>query len=566
MPALATPLLLTLAACTKTPADLVIDDAQVYTLDPSSRTAAGFAVTNGAIVYVGDDLRPYIGPDTREIALGGAPVLPAFHDAHTHLLWSGADLLMVSLYAATTVSELQDTLRTWADAHPDEAWVQGGGWDTSVFYGHIDRTTLDAVVSDRPAYVYSSDSHIGLASTLALAAAGITAATPDPVDGTIERDADGEPTGVLLEGAMSLVDTLLPPYSDATVDEGLRNAQAQANRYGIVSVVDANVDRWMLEGYDRADAQGALSVRVFGEVEVDPGDVGAADEIVDWANEFGSDCVTVGGAKVYLDGIIESETAYLLEPYEDGTRFTPYFQDAELQALACEVDAAGLQLHAHAIGDGAVRQFLDAIEAAEACNGPRDRRPLAAHLEVVDPEDAARFAELGVYADFQPLWAYPDSYIQDLTWPVIGPERSEWLYPIGAVVDAGGTFVGGSDWSVTSQNPMLAIEVAVTRQDPWSNAGPVLTPQHAVDVETAIRAYTSEGARASFEEDRSGTLEVGKQADFIVLTEDPFVVDPSALSDIKVKQTWLDGRQVYLGEPAADTKDEAERRDHPKGW
>lgn len=550
--------MLLLAACNRTPVDLVVEDAVVHTMDAASSTPTGFAVDDGRIVYVGDTLNPYIGPDTTVLSLAGSAVLPAFHDAHTHLLWSGADLLMVDLYGATTVTELQDTVSAWADAHPDEAWVQGGGWDTSTFYGVIDRTTLDAVVSDRPAYVYSSDAHIGLASTLALEAAGITADTPDPADGTIERDADGEPTGVLLEGAMSLVDSLLPPYADSTVDEGLRNAQSQANRYGLVGVTDAYIDEWMLEGYARAEQRGELTIRVFGEVEVPPESKGATAEILDWANTYDSEHVTVGGAKVFLDGIIESQTAYMLEPYVDGSTFTPYYTDSDLARLGCELDGAGLQLHAHAIGDGAVRQFLDLIEAVEACNGPRDRRPLAAHLEVIDPDDIGRFAELGVYADFQPLWAYPDSYIEDLTEPVIGPERSEWLYPIGAVVDAGGTFVGGSDWSVTSQNPMLAIEVAVTRQDPWANDGRVLTEQHLVDVETAIRAYTSLGAEASFSEEETGTLEVGKRADFVVLTDDPFVVDPHALSDVKVKQTWMDGVRVYAGE-AADAKDEPRR-------
>ena len=197
---------LLLAACARTPADVVVEDARVYTMDDTSTVAEGFAVDDGRVVYVGDHLTPYIGPDTTVLELGGSAVLPAFQDAHDHLLWSGADLLMVDLYSATTVEGLQDTVATWAAAHPEEAWVQGGGWDTSTFYGVIDRTTLDAVVSDRPAYVYSSDAHIGLASTLALAAAGITADTPDPVDGTIERDADGNPTGVLLEGAMSLVE------------------------------------------------------------------------------------------------------------------------------------------------------------------------------------------------------------------------------------------------------------------------------------------------------------------------------------------------------------------------
>ena len=436
---------------------------------------------------------------------------------------------------------------------------------SSPLLGAIDRTTLDAVVTDRPAYVYSSDAHIGLASSLALAAAGITAATPDPVDGTIERDAQGEPTGILLEGAMSLVDPFLPAYSDETVDQGLRDAQSEANGYGIVSVVDANVDAWMLEGYQRADSKGALSVRVFGAAQVDPGDPDPVGHLRDWAVTYGSPRVSVGAAKLYLDGIIESETAYMLEPYEDGTNGTPVFSDAELVALATELDAAGLQLHAHAIGDGAVRQLLDAVAAVEINNGRRDRRPLVAHVEVVDPADVPRFAELGVLADFQAFWAWPDSYIQDLTWPVIGPERSEWLYPIGPVVEAGGTFVGGSDWSVTSQNPLLAIEAAVTRQNPSSNAGPVLTPGSVVSPLIALRAYTSEGAKASFSEEYSGTLEVGKRADFVVLNEDILAVEPGAISEIRVLQTWLEGERVY--ERSARTADPKlrQRQHHGEG-
>lgn len=557
-----------LIACASPPtgtADLVLQGGTVYTMDEAKTAAGAIAVQDGAIVYVGDDASAYVGPGTSVVELAGHTVLPGFHDAHTHLIWSGADLLMVDLYAATTVAELQSTVSDWASAHPDEAWVQGGGWDTSAFYGVIDKSTLDAVVSDRPAYVYSADSHIGLASTLALAEAGITADTPDPIDGTIERDEAGAPTGVLLEGAMSLVDTLIPPYSDATVDEGLANAQTEANSYGVTSINDANVADWMLAGYARADADHRLTVRVSGAAEVDPGDTDAVARLTAWQAEYTSDRVHLDAAKLYLDGIIESETAYMLEPYEDGTNFTPYFTDAELGAVATQLDAAGFQLHAHAIGDGAVRQFLDTIEVVETNNGPRDRRPLAAHLEVVDPADIPRFGELGVYADFQALWAYPDSYIQDYTWPVIGEERSEWLYPIGPVVDAGGTFVGGSDWSVTSQNPLLAIEVAVTRQEPAYNRGPVLVAGSAVDVLTAMRAYTSDGARASFDEETTGTIEVGKRADLVVLGRDPFAVDPSELSEIRVRQTYVDGELVYDWSTATERVAAPERRAHTEG-
>ena len=560
-------MLLLILACTspETPADVVMTGGNIHTMDATNSGAQALAIRDGVLVYVGDDASAFVGPDTREQALGGATVLPAFHDAHTHLLWSGADLLMVDLYSAVTTDELQAEILAWAEANPDEAWVQGGGWDTSLFYGRIDASLLDAVVPDRPAYVYSADSHIGLASTLALAAAGITADTPDPSDGTIERDADGNPTGVLLEGAMTLVDSLIPAYAAATVDHGLKDAQQEANRYGVVSVVDANVTEWMLEGYARADARGALSVRVFGAGQVDPGDTGAVERLTAWQVEYGSPRVTVNAAKLYLDGIIESGTATMIEPYEDGSNGTPVFTDDDLRSLATALDAAGFQLHAHAIGDGAVRQFLDTIALVEADNGNRDRRPLAAHLEVVDPDDIGRFAELGVLADFQAVWAWPDSYIQQLTWPVIGDERSQWLYPIGQIVAAGGTYVGGSDWSVTSQNPFEAIEAAVTRQNPYLNDGPVLTPDALVDVLTAVRAYTSAGASASFSDDISGSIEVGKQADLVVLDDDPLTLNPYDLSQLRVGQTWLDGVRVFALDPSQPEDSARVRRHHGEG-
>lgn len=557
-------MLLLILACSspENPADVVFDGGNIHTMDATNSNNRALAIRDGVLVYVGDDASAFIGPDTRVQDLAGATVLPAFHDAHNHLIWSGADLLMVDVYAAQTTDEIQAEVLAWAEANPDEAWVHGGGWDTSLFYGKIDKSLLDEVVTDRPAYIYSSDSHIGLASTLALAAAGITSATPDPYDGTIERDADGNPTGILLEGAMTLVDSLIPTYADATVDRGLKNAQEEANRYGLVSVVDANVSEWMLEGYARADAKGMLTVRVFGAVEVGPDDTDAVEQLSAWQLEYGSPRVSVNAAKLYLDGIIESGTAAMIEPYEDGSNGAYMFTDEELQTVATTLDAAGFQLHAHAIGDGAVRQFLDAVAAVEAANGNRDRRPLAAHIEVVDPDDIGRFAELGVLADFQAVWAWPDSYIQQLTWPVIGDERSEWLYPIGQIVAAGGAYVGGSDWSVTSQNPFEAIEAAVTRQNPYLNDGPVLTPAALVDVLTAVRAYTSAGASASFTDDISGSIEVGKQADLVVLEHDPLTVDPADLSQLRVGQTWLDGVRVFALDPSEPNEVARDRRPH----
>jgi len=247
---------------------------------------------------------------------------------------------------------------------------------------------------------------------------------------------------------------------------------------------------------------------------------------------------------VFLDGVIETQTALLIEPYVDGTVFDPLFTEEQLHTVLADADAAGLQVHAHVIGDGAVRQILDGFEWLESERGPADRRPLLAHLELIHPDDLPRFAALGAYADVQALWALPDEYITELTVPVIGPERAEWLYPIGALYDAGATVVAGSDWSVTSMNPFEAIEVAVTRKDWEDPEGEVLTPQHRVTAEQIFRAYTIDGARAVFLEDEIGSITVGKRADLVIVDRDPLAVDAGELADLVVEATYFEGAQV----------------------
>lgn len=538
-------------------------EGHIYTLDAANTEVEVMVIQGGEIVYTGTraGAQSWWDEGLVEVKLAGHTLLPGFHDAHTHLIWSAADLLNVDLYSATTVEELQAAVLEWADNNPSAEWIQGGGWDMSIFDGQLHKSQLDAVVPDRPTSLYAADGHSSFVNSLALSMAGITKNTPDPEDGRIERDQNGEPTGILRESAMTLVDELMPLMPDSQVDQGLVMGMAEANAYGITTIIDASVDDWMLAGYRRAEDVGQLTLRVHGAVEVLPGDPENLSYIESLRDEFGSDRVMVDAGKFYIDGIIESQTAAMLEPYEDGTNGLANFTDPELLAAARELDQAGFQLHAHAIGDGAVRQFLDAVEGVISSNGARDRRPLVAHLEVIDPTDIPRFVEVGALANFQPLWAYPDSYIVDLTWPVIGEARSEWLYPIGAVVQTGASVVAGSDWSVSSMNPFEAIEVAVTRQDPWEDAGPILTPQHQVDVLTAIRAYTSEGARASFSENELGTLDVGKRADFIIVDRNPFTLDPYGLSDVVVLETWLEGGRVFTwGE--SEVRQSPRRRPH----
>jgi predicted amidohydrolase YtcJ len=529
------------------PTTLIVRSGTIHTMDDNRTVAEAMVVRNGEIVYIGDDegTQTYEDLDTTILELSYKTVLPGFHDTHTHLISGGTDLLYVDLFAATNVEELVDTVRTWADQNPQEPWVQGSGWSMATFDALLHKSQLDAVVADRPVFLVSSDGHSAFANGMALELAGIGPDTPDPEDGQIERDDKGDLTGVLQEAALELVADLIPPYPLDRVDKGLALAMHEANRFGITTIVDASVREWMLAGYARAEAAGSLTLRVHGAVWIEPDMLDDLGQVEALRSQYSSERVQVDSVKFFVDGLIESETAFMLEPYTSGANGTPIYSDEELRAAAIALDALGFQLHAHVIGDGATRQFLDAVEAVIEANGNRDRRPQLAHLEVVHPDDWPRFAALGAHANFQMFWAYPDPYIQELTWPLLGEQRSQYLYPIGGLHAAGATIVAGSDWSVSTMNPFEAIEVAITRQDPSINAGEVLTPDQRIDVETALAAYTSQGAKATFSEDLVGSLEVGKRADFVIVDGDPFAIPASDLSDVKVEATWLDGEQVF---------------------
>jgi predicted amidohydrolase YtcJ len=526
---------------------VLLRSGTIHTMDDDGTIAEAMVVRDGEIVYVGDNegAQAYEDELTTIIELSDKVVLPSFHDAHTHLISSGTDLLYVDLFAATTVEELVETVKTWAEQNPDAPWVQGKGWSMATFEGLLNKSQLDAVVPDRPVFLFSSDSHSAFVNSMALELAGITALSPDPEDGQIEQDEMGEPTGVLQEAAWELVGDLIPPYPAERVDKGLALALHEANQFGITTIIDASVRDWMLAGYTRAQAAGDLTMRVHAAVWIEPEMLGDLDQADALRREYSSERIQVDSVKFFVDGLIESKTAAMLEPYATGGNGKLIYSDKELREAAIALDAMGFQLHAHVIGDAAVRQFLDTIEAVIEANGSRDRRPQLAHLEVVDPADWPRFAALGAHANFQMFWAYPDPYIQELTWPALGEQRSQYLYPIGGLLAAGATIVAGSDWSVSTMNPFDAIEVAVTRQDPTTNEGPVLTPEQRIDVRTAIAAYTSQGAKATFSEDLVGTLEVGKRADFVIVDRDPFAIPPAELSDVQVDATWLDGAPVF---------------------
>ncbi len=539
------------AAEPEKPADLVFTGGAVYTVDAARSFAEAVAVRGGKIVYVGPSsgARAFQGPATPVVDLAGKMLLPGFHDAHVHPVSSGMDLVLCDLSGAKTKEEVFDAIRKYAAAHPTEAWIQGSGWELPIFpAANPTRGELDALVPDRPAFLSAADGHSAWVNTKALEIGEVTKATPDPKNGRIERDASGGPSGTLREAAQRLVARNIPKPAAKDYAAGLRRGLELANRFGITSLIEANAGDHILEAYAGAERSGGLTARVVASLSVDTS-VGS-EQVAELARKrkaFTRGRLRATAAKIFADGVIESETAALLAPYLDRPGYSgkPNLEAEAFNRLATALDKELFQIHIHAIGDRAIRMSLDALEAARTHNGPRDARPLIAHLELIDPQDIPRFRRLGVIADFQPLWAYADAYIRDLTIPKLGPERSRWLYPIGSVAASGAVVAGGSDWSVSSLNPLDAIEVAVTRRGLEEGPGPAFIPEERLDLPAALAAYTIAGAYAAFEEKETGSIEVGKAADLIVLDRNLFEIPLQKLHEARVLLTLLEGREVY---------------------
>lgn len=533
-------------------ADLILTNAAVTTMAANEPRAEALAIANGKVIFAGDNSRTLKlrGDSTRVVDLGGRMVLPAFQDSHVHLVTGGVELGLCDLNGLQTKEEVLVKVREYAAANPGLAWVTGGGWDLPLFpQANPRKEDLDAVVPDRPAVLDSADGHSAWANSLALALAGVTRDTPDPAGGRIERDPkSGAPTGTLRESAASLVERLVPGTKPGEYIKGLKAGLALANRFGIVSIIEASAGPEILDAYAALDRSGELSVRVVASLYVDT-DRGVSDvgRLSGLRRRYAGKRLRATMAKIFADGVMEPQTAALLEPYVDrpGDRGTPLLEPEAFNALARALDLAGFQIHVHAIGDRAVRMSLDAFAAAGRANGFRDMRHHIAHLELIDPADIPRFKRLGVAANFQALWAYADTYITDLTLPILGPGRSRWLYPIGSVARTGAVIVGGSDWSVSSMDPLQAIQVALTRRGPDEPPGEAWIPEERVDLATMLRAYTVNGAWLSHEEKSRGSLEPGKAADLIVLDRDLFAIPAAEIGRARVLLTLLDGREVF---------------------
>ncbi|MCA9775429.1 MAG: amidohydrolase [Candidatus Eremiobacteraeota bacterium] len=535
------------------PADLVLRGGAIYTMDAARSWAAALAVDEGKIVYVGTEtgVDKWIGEGTEVLELEGRMVLPGFHDSHVHPVSGGVELNQCDLNPATSVAEIEQKLTRYAAENPELEWVVGGEWQMPLFPdGQPTAAQLDRLIPDRPAFISSSDAHTVWVNSKALEAAGIGADTPDPEGGKIDRDVKGKPTGLLREEAIGLISKLLPEVSEQEYREGLLTGLAEANRYGITSLIEANATDPMVKAYRQLESEGLLTARVVAALYTNP-KAGAAQVpgLVQRRKAAEGKLFRATSVKLFADGVIEAHTAALLEPYLDAAhRGISIWRKEDFEETVSALQKENFQIHVHAIGDRAIRETLDALDKAKTDNGFRDLRHQIAHLQLLSPGDIQRFRALGIVANFQPLWAYHDSFIEKLTIPVLGEERSNWLYPIKSFHDHGVAVVAGSDWSVTSINPLPAIQVGVTRTDPDEpNARPLL-PEQAMTLPAMLALYTINGAYGMHQEEQTGSLEVGKAADLVILERNLFEVPVKDIGKVKVLRTILAGRTVYRSE------------------
>jgi len=535
------------------PADLVLINGGIYTVDADRSWAEAAAIRNGLIVAVGDnsEIEAFIGPDTRTIDLTGKMALPGLHDAHVHPTMGGYALLGCSLESQTSVEAIIEKVTACA-AESSDGWLEGHAFDLALFgQDGPHKSLLDAIETDRPIILWGSDGHNAWANSRALELAGISAETPDPPLGVIERDPNGSPSGTLRETAQEMVRAFMPEPTLKSNIEALGEGIRHLNSLGITSYIDAWVGLEDYQSYQAIDQAGKLTARVVTSLTYESGFAKhygeEFDQVLAGRDAYESERLNHDSVKLFLDGVLEGETAALLDPYVGmhGHSGELILSPQELAAAVTRFDSMGLQVHMHAIGDRAVRSGLDAIEAARRQNGASDNRHHISHLQLIHIDDIERFSRLDTAANFQALWALPDQWIMELNLPVLGRERVQGMYPVASVERAGGRIVGGSDWNVSSANPLEAIEVAVRRQDPLAEEGPVLNKNERVSLATMIDAYTINAAWLMHQEDIVGSIEAGKRADITILDRKLFEIPATEISDARVLLTLLDGEVVY---------------------
>jgi predicted amidohydrolase YtcJ len=518
------------------------------------RNTDALAVRDGHIVALGRDARSLVGDAAEVIELGDGLLMASFGDGHAHPVFGGMEFQGPSVRAARTPDDVVGAVARWAEAHPEAEWISGGSYDPTIASeGKFDARWLDAAVPDRPVVLRALDYHTVWVNSVALERAGISADTPEPGAGEIVRRPDGSPLGTLREpDATDLVLKLLPEPSLEDRVRALSEAGAVYAASGLTWCQDAWVEPELAEVYLEAHCRGESVMRSNLAFRADPetwrNQVDLFTEMrANVRERADNEMLTANTVKIFADGVIEGGTAAMLDSYVDAPHSCgmEIWPAGELAEAAAAFDQRGFQLHIHAIGDAAIRNALDAVEATRA-NPYWDRRPVIAHAQVVNPDDLPRFAQLGVIANFEPFWAQLDPLQVDLSIPRIGDKRAAQQYPMAAMLRHGTIISFGSDWPVSSQRPLDGIQVAVTRctfdatddDEGW-------LPHERLSVEQALWAYTAGVAYQAFAETRWGSLHPGAHADLVWLSQDPRTVDPMAISKIAIIGTWLGGLRTY---------------------
>lgn len=529
-----------------------IEDAVIWTgvgADGAIEESTALAFDETGILALGDEARA-LPADT---VITGGFACSAFRDGHVHALPGGFEAQIAPVRGHTTPQEIAAAVGAWAREHPEVEWVRGEGFDhtlapNGIFYAQW----LDAEVPDRPVVLRATDYHTVWVNSEALRRVGYTADTPQPHDGDIVRDENGDPTGTLREwGAWRPVYNLLPPKTTEQSVAALALASENFASAGITWVQDAWVEPEDIDAWLAANDAGVLNFRADLGLWCDPNtwrdQLDAFVRNRDRVATAAPGRLTATTIKFFADGVMESATGALLEPYCDcpHSRGLPNWQPEELKLAVAAVDALGFNPHIHAIGDMAARMALDAIEYAMQENGPRDRRTTIAHAQLVDPADLARFAKLGVTANFEPYWAKFDEWQTELTLPRLGRERTDRQFQIRTIRELGANISFGSDWPVTTHVPMEGIQVAVTRRMTYGDFLDTWMPEECLDVEQSLLAYTR-GVALQAADGRGGVLRPGARADVVLLDRDPRTVEPMELGSVGVRATWCDGEPTFL--------------------
>lgn len=536
-----------LAACARQqPADLVLKNAKIWTVNENQPEAEALAVQNGKIVAVGStaEIEKYIGNNTRVIDAAGKRVVPGFTDAHTHFITGGQSLITIDLRDCENEQAFLDKLKAYADKLPSGRWITEGNWDHERAFNGVlpTRQMIDKVTPNHPVAINRTDGHMLLANSLAIKLAKVTAATQSPEGGVIVKDKTGAPTGIFKDAAMDLIYAVVPAATPEVLDEALAAAMKYACEVGVTSIHDMlGWNDW--HAYERAREKGELTVRVSAYFPIS-----TWERVVALCDSVKNDeWLRVGGLKGFVDGSLGSSTALMFEPFADdrnnrGTYVSDWFRTGLMHQFVKAADSAGLQIAVHAIGDSANSEMLDIYERVEKENGTKERRFRIEHAQHLHPKDIGRFKTLGVIPSMQPYHCIDDGRWAEKR---LGAERSKTTYAFRSLLDAGANLSFGSDWFVAPLDPIQGIYAAVTRQTLNGDHPDGWVPEQKISVAEAVRCYTLSDAYAEFAEKEKGSLETGKWADFVMLSDDIFAIEPVQIQEVKITATVVGGKIVF---------------------